>query len=138
LFETNKTEKLKIKKTDRMKKNLRNIFLCIALFSFHNLIAQIEGGVRDSTGKSLSLVTITVTDSTGKFFATVNSDSTGFYAIKGLLPGKYIIEAKAKGFQTAVYKNIEVFEKPKLEVEIRDISNATRLDIKLIPVKRSP
>jgi hypothetical protein len=138
LPEPDKTERLKIKKKTMMsKKMMRIILFGAALLPFQNLIAQIEGGVRDSSEKNLPFVTITATDSTGKIVATVNSDKNGFYVFKGLQPGKYRIEAKAKGFQTAVYKNVEVVPKPKVEVEIKDISNDTRLDIKLAPVKGS-
>ena len=111
------------------------IFLGTMLLFVPNISAQIQGGVRDAANKSVSFVTITATDSTGKIVATIKSDKRGFYSFKGLTPGKYKIEATASGFKNAVYKNVPVMPKPHVDIEITDISSDTRLEIILTPVK---
>ena len=98
--------------------------------------AQIQGGVFDPTEKGIANAMVIAIDSTRGFADTVKTDNRGFYSFRGLKPGKYKIEAKAPGFLSSVFSNIEAREEgPDDDVVRNDISNATRLEIVLKPAK---
>ena len=98
--------------------------------------AQIEGGVFDQKGQGVPNAMIIATDSIRNVIDTVRSDKRGFYIFKGLRPGKYKIEAKAAGFRTGVFENIQANEEdPDEGIERADISSATRLEIVMKPAK---
>ena len=98
-------------------------------------VAQIEGEVVNEQNKPVPNVIITATDTTGKVVVSVKSDKRGFYAIDSLLPGKYKVEARASGFITAVFKNIEVTTPPKGTNKSDDTYYAISLDITLTRLK---
>jgi len=108
----------------------------IILFTAAKAFAQIQGGVFDQKGQGIANATIIAIDSTKGSRDTVRTDNRGFYAFKGLKTGKYKIEAKAPGFLSSVFTNIEAREE-RLDDDIvrTDISNATRLEIYLKPEK---
>ena len=97
------------------------------------LPSKIEGVVIDQKEKGLPNMTITATDANDKVVATVKSDGLGFYAFKGLRPGKYKIEAKATGFRPALYRI--VVNEGESEDELVDINQGTWLYIVLAPVR---
>jgi len=106
------------------------IMLMFAVSGF----AQIQGGVFDQKKQGIPNANVMATDTTGKVIDTVKSDKRGFYIFKGLRPGKYKIEAKALGFLTAVFENIQANkEDPDEGIGRDDISSATRLEIVLKP-----
>lgn len=108
----------------------------IILLFVINSFAQIQGGVFDQKKEGIPNAIIIATDSARNFIDTVRSDKRGFYAFKGLKPGKYKIEAKAPGFMTAVFENIQANqEDPDEGIDRDDISSATRLEIVLKPAK---
>ena len=116
-----------------MKKIL--VVLGIVLFNAGNAFSQIEGMVADQKNTGIANVIIIAIDSTSKVIDTVRSDKRGGYAFKKLQPGKYSIEAKATGFQTAVYKNIQVGIPSEGMDAGDDTYYAIRLDIILMPAK---
>ena len=108
----------------------------IILLFVINSFAQIQGGVFDQKKEGIPNAIIIATDSARNFIDTVRSDKRGFYAFKGLKPGKYKIEAKAPGCMTAVFENIQANqEDPDEGIDRDDISSATRLEIVLKPAK---
>lgn len=115
------------------------LFTSIAFMMFSvNCFSQIEGDVVDSKEKGLDSAVINAFDSTGRIVETVRSDKRGFYFFKDLHIGKYKIEAKAPGFQTAVFENVKVrIELSDTDKGGKDISASTRLDIILVQKKRS-
>jgi hypothetical protein len=110
----------------------------IALIAFlinTKVLSQIEGIVIDKTKLAINNATVIVNDTTGKAIDTVKSDKRGGYVFKGLKPGKYNVEAKAPGFQTAIFKSIIVSTPPEGTDESDDTYYAIRLDITLTPIK---
>jgi hypothetical protein len=108
----------------------------IILFFTFGSFAQIQGGVFDPTGNGIPNATIIAIDSVRQFTDTVHTDKRGFYSFTGLKAGKYKIEAKAAGFITAFFENVEANEEEKDEgIDRDDISSATRLEIVLKPQK---
>jgi Carboxypeptidase regulatory-like domain len=107
-----------------------SLVLCLKCFS------QIEGDVRSSDNKRISKAVIIAFDTAKNVIDSVISAENGFYAFKNLRPGKYFIEARAKGFESRIYKNIEARENLIDPSEGKDQSNATRLQIVLSPIKK--
>jgi hypothetical protein len=84
------------------------------LFSFApRMIAQaghggISGLVSDSTGAIVPGAAVMATnDATGAKLSTVTT-AAGLYSFVSLAPGTYVVEAREKGFQTVVQKNVAV------------------------------
>jgi Carboxypeptidase regulatory-like domain len=97
--------------------------------------AQIEGDVRSKDDKRILNAVVVALDTTMNVIDSVLSGEEGFYSFTNLKPGKYFIEAKAKGFENRLYKNVIVWEKPFDAKKGNDQSYATRLQIVLSPSK---
>jgi len=113
------------------------LFIIIILLSIINkAFSQIEGAVIDKKRIAIVNAVIVLSDTTGKPIDTVLSDNRGGYFFKGLKPGKYVIEAKASNFQSAIYKNVVITSPPEESNEGDDTYYAIRLDIILTPLKK--
>jgi hypothetical protein len=111
-------------------------FTIIGLFSFTGFaFAQIEGDVRSKDNKRIAKATIIAKDTANIIIDSVFSADDGFYSFKKLKAGLYTIEAKAIGFENKVYKKVIAREILKNPEAGNDISNATRLQIVLLPAK---
>jgi hypothetical protein len=104
------------------------LILSMLVFSI-SLLAQIEGDVTDQNNKGIANAVITATDYTGKLIDTAVTDKRGFYFFKTLKSGKYNIEAKAAGYISLVFKNVEVEKESNMTSEWDDTYYAVRLDI---------
>jgi hypothetical protein len=90
---------------------LSSLFLILtASFAFAQNTGGIKGKVRDTKGKSLSGVTITVRQK-GEDLKSVKSDSKGEFVMEGLKPGMYNVVFERDGFGTGVLYNVEVQKK---------------------------
>lgn len=110
------------------------IFIALLLLSI-NASSQIEGDVRSKDNNRISKAVIIAMDTTKNAIDSVVSKEDGFYSFTNLKPGKYFIEAKASGFENRLYKNVIARERIVNKEAGRDISNATRLQIVLSPIK---
>src|SRR5580698_5782507 len=96
------------------KQSMLHVFsLAFILFlSAVNLVAQttstIEGTVRDNQGLAVAGVQVHVTSSELAIDRTATTDADGSYRIATLPPGVYEIKASKDGFQSEVFKNLEV------------------------------
>jgi len=117
-----------------MKKILVTVSISLLLCS--KCFSQIEGDVRSTDNKRISKAVIIALDTAKNIIDSVISAEDGFYRFKKLRPGKYFIEAKAQGFESKMYKNIEARENLIAPNEGRDQSNATRLQIVLAPINK--
>ena len=107
----------------------------VLLFVSGNALCQIEGDVRSQDNKRISKAVIIAMDTTNNIIDSVVTKENGFYSFINLKPGKYLIQAKAPGFENRLYKNV-IARKSVVNPEAGDdISNATRLQIILFPVK---
>jgi len=116
-----------------MKKN--SITLIVLLLLSLNALSQIEGDVRSNDNKRISKAVVIAMDTTKNIIDSVLTGENGFYSFRKLKPGKYFIEAKALGFERRLYKNVIARESLVDPAEGRDLSNATRLQIVLLPAK---
>ena len=110
----------------------------VTLFSFLiclKSLSQIEGDVRNNNDKPIVKAVILAMDTTKKVIDSVLSAEDGFYSFNKLKPGIYLIEAKAAGFESRLYKNVIARENFLDPDDGRDLSSATRLQIVLFPAK---
>jgi hypothetical protein len=60
--------------------------------------ASFRGHVADPSGAVIPGATITITTADGATMSTVTADDTGHYAVNGLAPGSYLVQATVAGF----------------------------------------
>src|SRR5258706_8048580 len=85
------------------------ISLCVA----PHLNAQVTGGtilgtVSDATGAAVPKAEISITNTATGLVTSVTTSPEGFYSVPNLLPGPYMVTAKAEGFSTAVVNGINL------------------------------
>src|SRR5436305_14861585 len=97
-----------------LKSLLRHFFLTvlITLIAVSTVIAQqnrasLKGLVADEMGAAIVGASVTLTDSTGQAKNTVSAND-GTYTFAGLVPGKYVVRASAKGFAPTTGDEIEI------------------------------
>ena len=117
-----------------MKKSL--ITIIVSLLFCLKSFSQIEGDVRSNDDKRISKAVIIAMDTTKNIIDSVLSEEDGFYSFQNLKPGKYLIVAKAQGFENRLYKNVIARERILDPSKGRDQSNATRLQIVLLPANK--
>jgi hypothetical protein len=103
-------------------------FALIAMFTFvcpqkpqaQGLFGSISGIVTDSTGAVVTNATVKVINIDTNVITTWKPNAAGVYNATSLNPGTYNVEAEAKGFKTAVAKNIllEVNSSPKVNLTL--------------------
>ncbi len=70
------------------------------------LTGTLHGHIADPTGALLPGAKITVATQAGAYVTSVESDASGSYAVKGLAPGSYVIQATVEGFAPFVSQPI--------------------------------
>src|SRR5438093_8184184 len=85
------------------------ICLCLSTPAFaQGNLGGITGTVSDSSGASVSGVTIKViSTATGNASVAISGDS-GSYSVQALTPGAYRIEAEKAGFRKTIVENVSV------------------------------
>jgi len=85
------------------------LLLCLCSFNVNaQTAATVTGTVEDAQGKAVPNATIEVTSSELSITRSATSESDGVYRLAGLPPGIYSIKASHDGFQTEVFKDIDV------------------------------
>src|SRR4051812_20299326 len=103
---------------------LASLFAAVFLPFVVGLHAQtvsgtIQGTVADASGAPIANAQITITNQdTGVARAAVSA-TEGNYNVPGLLPGKYMVEAKASGFGTSQIKNVPLQVGSDSRVDLR-------------------
>ena len=86
------------------------------------LVAQttstVEGTVKDKQGLTVAGAQIRVTSSELAIDRTVTTESDGGYRVTALPPGNYEVKASKDGFESAVFKNLEVTLNRTLTLDI--------------------
>jgi outer membrane receptor for ferrienterochelin and colicin len=96
------------------KRSMLNVFglAFIVFLSTVNLAAQttstVEGTVRDNQGLAVAGVQVHITSSELAVDRIATTDADGSYRIATLPPGVYEIKASKDGFESEVFKNLEV------------------------------
>jgi hypothetical protein len=84
----------------------------------------ISGVVKDPSGGVIQLAGLAVINEETAAKITATTDSRGEFTIAGLLPGRYQVEAEAKGFYKFVQHLIlEVDQQPRVEI-VMTVGNA--------------
>ena len=108
------------------------VFLLISI----SALSQIEGDVRSKDNSRIPNAVVIAMDTMKNIIDSVITDEYGFYSFANLKAGKYLIEAKAIGFENKLYKNVLAQERWVDPTAGKDKSNATRLQIVLLPAKK--
>jgi hypothetical protein len=85
--------------------------------AFATSVGNIRGIVRDEQLAGLAGATVTLEDASGTFNRSLATDSGGNFALEGMSPGEYILEAKAKG-HSADRKVVNIRSGDELFVEL--------------------
>jgi Carboxypeptidase regulatory-like domain len=81
-------------------------FTLLASFASAQSTAMLSGVVKDSSGAMITAANITVTNQLTSEHRTVATNAEGYFALPGLLVGKYTLNAQAKGFVSYLAKDI--------------------------------
>ncbi len=106
---------------------VRTMFAAIALLvaSAFQIQAQtvsgtINGTVQDASGAVVANAQISVTNQDTGVIRTTTSTADGVFSVPSLLPGRYTVQAKSQGFNTAEVKDVVV-----------NVGSETRADMRL-------
>src|SRR5580700_3312824 len=80
--------------------------------------STVEGAVKDKQGLAVAGVQVRATSAALAVDRTVSTESDGSYRIASLPPGVYEIKATKDGFQSEVFKNLEVTLNRTLDFDI--------------------
>ncbi len=69
---------------------------------------QISGTVKDAQGAVVPGATVTVTNTQTQITQTTVTDSSGFYTVPNLAPGRYDVSAELEGFKKAVRSGVQL------------------------------
>ena len=69
---------------------------------------QISGTVKDAQGAVVPGATVTVTNTQTQITQTTVTDSSGFYTVPNLAPGRYDVTAELEGFKKAVRSGVQL------------------------------
>lgn len=86
------------------------ILVLASALTYAQSTGGIKGKVRDTKGKGISGVTITVRQK-GEDLKSVKSDSKGEFVMEGLKPGMYNVVFERDGYGSGVLYNVEVQKK---------------------------
>ncbi len=110
----------------RITEAVAGFVLSILVLYSPNILAQglfgtISGVVSDSSGAVVPGATVRITNVNTNVAVTLTTNSAGVYVATSLNPGVYNVEAEAKGFKTAIVKDItlEVDANPKINLTLQ-------------------
>ncbi len=100
---------------------LAALILCTAAGVAQAVFGTISGTVTDTTGAVIVGATVRVTNPSTNVTVTLKTNSAGVYNAASLNPGVYKVEAEAKGFKTAVARDITlvVNANPKVDLQLQ-------------------
>jgi hypothetical protein len=98
-------------------------FVCTVSFrevEAQGLFGAISGIVSDSSGAAIAEATVKVTNINTGVVTALRTNGAGVYSATSLNPGVYNVEAEARGFKSAIVKNVslEVNSSPKIDLTL--------------------
>src|SRR4026208_537438 len=69
---------------------------------------QISGTIKDAQGGVVPGVTVVVTNTQTQIARNTVTDSSGFYTVPNLAPGRYDVSAELQGFKKALRTNVQL------------------------------
>jgi hypothetical protein len=112
-------------------------FLLLAVSTFAQYRAGIQGSVLDSQGDTINAATVTLTNKETGRVVTVTTDASGVFNFLSLAPGKYSISASATGFKKKELSDITVsaeqIQSVNVTMEVGDISQSVTVNGDVTP-----
>ena len=84
------------------------LLLSVSVSALAQESAVVKGTVTDSTGAVIPGAVITATNNTTGMATTLVTNQTGNYVFTGLQPGPYTLTTEAPGFETGIYRKVEL------------------------------
>ena len=81
---------------------------CLAVTAFAQVNASVSGTASDPSGAFVPQVRVTATNTATGVTANTVTNGTGAYDFPSLQPGAYTVTAKAEGFKTETYKDVDL------------------------------
>lgn len=92
--------------------------------------ARLQGTVTDAQGGAIAGAAVTVTNTGTGRAVSVTSTASGFYTISALPPGKYHLEIKNQGFNTATADFVlEVSQVQEIDLKLQPGTVATSVEV---------
>jgi hypothetical protein len=99
--------------------------LCgLLLLVCHNVLAQtgtssVRGAITDPQGGAVTGATVTLTNAEKNFTRTQTTNDEGVYAFNAVPPGRYHIEAEAKGFKKVAVNDVQALVDTPTAVDLK-------------------
>ena len=93
--------------------------------------AILRGHITDPTGALIPGAKITVLTTQGKVAGTATADAAGGYAVRGLAPGSYVVQAEFQGFATFVSAPIAIEAGQAKEFDVKMTIESTQQQVEV-------
>lgn len=110
--------------------------LLIGFFASATALAQpsagvIRGVVADDKGKAIPIATVRATHDTTQISSLVLTDAQGRFSVENLVPGKYAVTVKNKGFRGPDEQtvNVKAAAGPDLKLTMRELPRVLRSEL---------
>jgi hypothetical protein len=113
------------------------LFLGVFSGIFQRVEAQVAGGtisgnVKDPSGAAVSGAQVSITDEATAILHAATTDSSGFYSVPNLLPGKYDVKVLKDGFAPALVEGILLSvgaqQSVNLSLAVRAVTERVQVD----------
>src|ERR1700749_4966577 len=114
-------------------------FACflLAVATFAQYRAGIQGSVLDSQGDTINAATVTLTNKETGRIVTFTTDASGVFNFLSLAPGRYSISASANGFKrkdlTDITVAAEQIQSVNVTLEVGDVSQSVTVNGDVTP-----
>ncbi|HUE43657.1 MAG TPA: TonB-dependent receptor [Candidatus Sulfotelmatobacter sp.] len=112
-------------------------FLLLAVSTFAQYRAGIQGSVLDPQGDTITAATVTLTNKETGRVVTVTTDASGVFNFLSLAPGHYSISASATGFKKKdladVTVSAEQIQSVNVTMEVGDVSQSVTVNGDVTP-----
>jgi hypothetical protein len=112
-------------------------FLLLAVSTFAQYRAGIQGSVVDPQGDTINAATVTLTNKETGRVVTVTTDASGVFNFLSLAPGHYSISASATGFKKKNLSDITVsaeqIQSVNVTMEVGDVSQSITVNGDVTP-----
>jgi Carboxypeptidase regulatory-like domain/TonB dependent receptor len=112
-------------------------FLVLAVSTFAQYRAGIQGSVLDTQGDTINAATVTLTNKETNRIQTVTTDASGVYNFLSLAPGHYSLTAKATGFKQQTLADVTVaaeqIQSVNITLQVGDVSQSVTVSANSTP-----
>src|SRR3984885_4611841 len=112
-------------------------FFLLAVATFAQYRAGIQGSVLDTQGDTINAATVTLTNKETNRIQTVTTDASGVYNFLRLAPGHYSLTAKATGFKQQTLADVTVaaeqIQSVNITLQVGDVSQSVTVSANSTP-----